>query len=279
MVPVRNDAAGAVAGCAVTLVRADLGHGHPPALRMVDLCIGAGERAVLIGPNGSGKTTLLHGIAGLLPPRSGTVRVLGAPPADRRADIAYVLQGARVGHSLPITVEEVVRMGHYPRLGLLGHMTAADKASAVSALERLDVADLRHHHLGELSGGQRQRVMVAQALVQRADLLLLDEPLTGLDLPTQTTIDDVLDEERARGATVVLSTHDLSDTEGADRVVLLSGRVVADGPPAEVLVAENLAEAYGGRLMRLGDGSVILDDGPHHDHDHEHDEGGVRFEG
>jgi manganese transport system ATP-binding protein len=267
MVPVRNDGPDAADRCAVTLKRADLGYGRPPALRAVDLCIGVGERAVLIGPNGAGKTTLLHGIAGLLSPVSGTVRVLGAPPADRRVDIAYVLQGARVGHSLPITVEEVVRMGHYPRLGLLGHMTAEDKASALAALDRLGVADLRHRHLGELSGGQRQRVVVAQALVQRAAVLLLDEPLTGLDLPTQQTIDDVLDEERARGATVVLSTHDLSDTEGADRVVLLSGRVVADGRPAEVLVADRLVEAYGGRLMRLGDGSVILDDGPHHDHD------------
>jgi len=199
------------------------------------------------------------------------VRVLGAAPADRRADIAYVLQGARVGHSLPITVEEVVRMGHYPRLGLLGPMSADDKASALAALDRLGVVDLRHRHLGELSGGQRQRVMVAQALVQRAAVLLLDEPLTGLDLPSQHTIDDVLDEERERGATVVLSTHDLSDTERADRVLLLSGRVVADGSPAEVLVADHLADAYGGRLMRLNDGSVILDDGSHHDHDHDGD--------
>ena len=271
MVPVRNDQAGSGSPAAIELVGVDLGRGHPPALRSVDLQVGTGERVVLIGPNGSGKTTLLHGIAGLLPPRAGTARVLGARPADRRAAIAYVLQGARVGHSLPITVEEVVRMGHYPRLGLLGHLTADDKAAALAALDRLDVIDLRHRHLGELSGGQRQRVMVAQALVQRAAVLLLDEPLTGLDLPSQQTIDEVLDEERDRGATVVLSTHDLADTEGADRVVLLSGRVVADGAPADVLVADHLAEAYGGRLMRLSDGSVILDDGPHHDHDHDGD--------
>ena len=269
MVPVRNDEAGPGSQVALELVGVDLGRGHLPALRSVDLHVGAGERVVLIGPNGSGKTTLLHGIAGLLPPRAGTVRVLGAPPADRRADIAYVLQGARVGHSLPITVEEVVRMGHYPRLGLLGRLTADDKDVALAALDRLDVIDLRHRHLGELSGGQRQRVMVAQALVQRAAVLLLDEPLTGLDLPSQQTIDDVFDEERDRGATVVLSTHDLADSEGADRVVLLSGRVVADGRPADVLVADHLAEAYGGRLMRLSDGSVILDDGSHHDHGHD----------
>jgi manganese transport system ATP-binding protein len=273
MVPVRNNPTEDGARAAVEMTGVDLGRGRPLALRAVDLVIGMGERVALIGPNGSGKTTLLDGIAGLLPPRSGTVLVLGGPPADHRADIAYVLQEARVGRSLPITVEEVARMGHHPRLGLLGRLSADDKETALAGLDRLDVVDLRHRHLGELSGGQRQRVMVAQALVQHAAVLLLDEPLTGLDLPSQGVIDDVLDEERDRGATVVLSTHDLADTATADRVVLLSGRVVANGPPAEVLVADRLAEAYGGRLMALTDGSVILDDGSHHSHaagGHEH---------
>jgi manganese transport system ATP-binding protein len=267
MVPVRNSATDGRPGAAIELTGVDLGRGRTRALRAVDLRIGTGERVALIGPNGSGKTTLLHGIAGLLPPRSGSLRVLGDPPADRRADIAYVLQGAQIGQSLPITVEEVVRMGHHPRLGLLGRLSADDKESALAGLDRLGAADLRHRHLGELSGGQRQRVMVAQALVQRAAVLLLDEPLTGLDLPSQQVIEDVLDEERERGATVVLSTHDLADTATADRVVLLSGRVVADGSPGEVLVADRLVDAYGGRLMRLTDGSVILDDGSHHSHE------------
>jgi ABC-type Mn2+/Zn2+ transport system ATPase subunit len=262
MVPVRNQDAVP----AVELRGVSLGHGVDLALAEVDLRFETGERIALIGPNGSGKTTLLHGIAGLLAPRAGAVRVFGAPPAQRRTQIAYVVQSARERQGLPVTVEEVVRMGHHPRLGLLGRLTEADKAAARSALDRLGVDDLCHRHLGELSGGQRQRVLIAQALVQRADLLLLDEPLTGLDLPSQHVIEDVLEGERDRGATVVVSTHDLAETADADRVVLLAGRVVAVGRPDDVLVADTLVEAYGGRLTRLPDGVVVLDDGSHHHH-------------
>jgi ABC-type Mn2+/Zn2+ transport system ATPase subunit len=122
--------------------------------------------------------------------------------------------------------------------------------------------------MGELSGGQRQRVFVAQGLAQAADVLLLDEPVSGLDLASADRIREVVAGERAAGRTVVVSTHDLAEAQTADHVVLLAGRVVAAGAPRAALTAATLAEAYGSRLVRLPGGALLLDDGAHHDHDH-----------
>lgn len=239
-----------------------LAYGPHLALAEASFSVPEGALAALIGPNGSGKSSLLRAVAGLLPSRTGTLEV---PARDRRGGVSLVLQTTDVDASLPITVTEAVAMGRYPRRGVLGRFRAADRRSVAGALERMDIADLARRQLHELSGGQRQRVLVAQGLAQEADLLLLDEPVTGLDVVSRGLIDTAVDIERAAGRTVVLSTHDLADARRADVVLLLATRVVAVGPPEEVLTDEPLREAYGGRLVPLGDGLVLIDD-PHHDH-------------
>lgn len=251
---------------AVRVRGAVLSRGGHVAVRVDELDIEAGTVTALVGPNGSGKSTLLHAIAGLLEPRPGTVEVLGTTPAEARRRVAYVLQAVAVTEHLPVTVGEVVAMGRYASLGVLGRRGAADRALVDSAIERLELGDLVRRHLGELSGGQRQRALVAQALAHDADLLLLDEPVTGLDLASMQRIRDVVAEERAAGRTVVVATHDLPEAQQADRVVLLAGRVVRAGRPAEAITKASLAEAYAGRLLQLDGDTVLLDDGAHHDH-------------
>jgi ABC-type Mn2+/Zn2+ transport system ATPase subunit len=237
-----------------------LAYGQRVALAASDFLIPAGELTALIGPNGSGKSTILNGIAGLLRPTAGQLRVPGteqSPPA-----LAYVLQSTQVNESMPVTVREVVGMGRYAELGPFRPFTARDHALCARALERLDIAALAGRHIGELSGGQRQRVFVAQGLAQAAGLLLLDEPTTGLDLPSAERIRSAISEERERGATVVLTTHELADAAAADWVLLLAGRVVAAGPPEEVLTAAHLEQAYGVSFRTEG-GRFFVDDAAH----------------
>jgi manganese transport system ATP-binding protein len=227
------------------------------ALDEITLALEAGRLTTLIGPNGSGKSTLLDVIAGLVPQHRGLIAVEG--------EVAYVLQSVHVNEVLPVTVREVVTMGRYSSRGLLGRVTVADRRLVSDTLDRLELGDLAHRHLGELSGGQRQRVFVAQALVQQAPILLLDEPVTGLDLASRQAILDVVLDEAAAGKLVVMSTHDLGEAAHGDEVILLANRLVAQGPPAEVLTTAHLAEAYRGRIVQLGDGAMVLDD-PHHHH-------------
>lgn len=240
--------------------RLELRRSGRTVLAVDELSLAAGTVTALVGPNGSGKSTLLHAMAGLLAPAAGTLTV--------RGDVAYVLQSMAATEHLPITVGEVVTMGRYGQRGPFGRLRPADRALVADALERLELGDLVRRPFGELSGGQRQRALVAQALAQDAAVLLLDEPLTGLDLASADRIHEVVEGERDRGRTVVVATHDLPEAQRADHVVLLAGRVVRAGPPGAVLTADALAEAYGGRLLRLGGGALLLDDGAHHDHGH-----------
>ena len=220
-----------------------------------------GAVTALIGPNGAGKSTVLHAIAGLLRPRSGSLDV----PARRSpSGVAYVLQATETNENLPITVRDTVTMGRYASAGLLRRLGRDDHDAIDAAMEALAITDLANRPLRELSGGQRQRAFVAQGLAQRAEVLLLDEPITGLDLNSRQHILDAIAAERAAGHAVLLSTHDLGDAAAADHLLLLGGRVVASGAPAEVLTESNLAAAYGGHLLRVGEGTLILDDHPHH---------------
>ncbi len=237
--------------------RVVLGYGDSIAVEASDFEIPAGAVTAIIGPNGAGKSTLLHAIAGLIEPIGGTLTV----PRLGDAGVAYVLQATRVNELTPITVGEVVGMGRYAHLGMFKPFGPKDRQLCVEAMQRVGVYDLRTRHLSELSGGQRQRVFVAQGLAQEADLLLLDEPITGLDLVSREYIVDVVQQERELGTTVVGTTHDLSEAAMADHVLLLAGRVVAQGPPEKVLTAEHLSDAYGIPLVE-SDG-VILDDAHH----------------
>jgi ABC-type Mn2+/Zn2+ transport system ATPase subunit len=177
-----------------------------------------------------------------------------------------VLQSTPANESLPVTVREVVTMARFARRGLFGRLTAGDRRAVDHALHRLELTDLADRHLRELSGGQRQRVLVAQGLAQDADLLLLDEPVTGLDLASRESIMGVVDEVRAVGGAVIVATHDLGDAERADHVVLLSGTVIAAGTPAQVITADNLQAAYRGRQVATQPGGLGLIDEHVHTH-------------
>jgi manganese transport system ATP-binding protein len=237
-----------------------LAYGDRVALDGASFAIPAGATVALVGPNGSGKSTLLRALAGLVPPRAGTLDV----PARRRTGaVALVLQATAVDRNLPITVHETVTMARYAVRGAFRPLRReTDRGAVRRALDRMDVADLGRRQLHELSGGQRQRVLVAQGLAQEAEVLLLDEPVTGLDAVSRERILAAVADERAAGRTVVVSTHDLDDARRCDLVMLLANRVVACGPPAEVLVGDVLAAAYGAHLLRLP-GFALLDD-PHH---------------
>jgi ABC-type Mn2+/Zn2+ transport system ATPase subunit len=237
-------------------------YGNRVALRDASFTVPRGVSVSLIGPNGSGKSTLLRALAGLVEPRTGTLDV---PARGRRGAVAFVLQTTDVDRTLPVTVHETVTMARYAERGPFGRLRPGDRAAVDAALERMGVADLARHQLHELSGGQRQRVLVAQGLAQGAELLLLDEPVTGLDVMSRDAILDAIADERAAGRTVLVSTHDLDDARRADLVMLLANRVVAFGPPDEVLTDGPLSVAYGGRVLRMADGLIVMDD-PHHDH-------------
>ena len=220
----------------------------------------------LVGSNGSGKTTLLHTIAGLLRPVAGRVTVLDRDPVEARGRVAYVLQATAVSAHLLVTVEEVVALARAARRGPVRRLRPTDRQIVRQAMERLDIADLARRQLAELSGGQRQRVFVAQGLAQQAAVLLLDEPVAGLDLPSADRIRNVVAAERDAGSTVLIATHDLDEAAGADEVVLLAGSVVAAGRPEDVLTPAHLRRAYGSSLLDLGDRLVALDDGAHGHH-------------
>jgi ABC-type Mn2+/Zn2+ transport system ATPase subunit len=236
-------------------------YGSVVALAPSSLRIEAGTSTALVGPNGSGKSTLLNLLAGLVRPTSGSIEVT---PGAR---IAFVAQHQHQHPWMPLRVADVLRMGRYGERGLLGRMRAADRRAIAEAAERLDVGALRRRPYGELSGGQRQRVLVAQALATGPDLLLLDEPITGLDLVSQERILQIIGEETARGTTVVLSTHHLGEAKRTDVVMLLAGCLLASGRPADVLRPELLAEAFGSRLVRDDRSTVVVDE---HGHAHDH---------
>lgn len=245
--------------------------------------IAAGRLVAVIGPNGSGKTTLLRAISGLEEIDHGHLVVLGSDPGRQRRKVAHVLQNTTVNDAVPLTVREVVAMGRYARLGPLRRFGAADHDAVTTAMERMEVADLAGRHLRELSGGQRQRVYVAQGLAQQAELLLLDEPVTGLDALSQERINEVMREEVAAGRTVVFTTHDVEAAASSDQVLLLATHVIAAGPPQAVLTAEHLGRAYGGRIFETSEGAVVLGEphqhGPaavrHRPHAHEHADDGA----
>ena len=251
-----------VNGAAIVASDLELRYGATQALANSSFAIPSGTVTAVIGPNGSGKSTMLNAIAGLLSPASGTITTT----ASTQKEIAYVLQSTRVNQALPVTVREVVSMGRYAMRGAYGRLTADDRHVVDEAMQRMGIDEIASKHLDELSGGQRQRVFVAQGLAQEHTILLLDEPLTGIDLAAAQAIDRVIHDERADGCTVVMTTHDLSEAQVADHVILLAGRVVAAGHPSDVLTRTNLAEAYGAALLHVDEGGQLFLDDPAHTH-------------
>jgi ABC-type Mn2+/Zn2+ transport system ATPase subunit len=237
-------------------------YGDHVALRSVDVSLPPGCVTAVIGPNGSGKTTLLRALSGLERPTVGEVVVLGRPAGSDHAAVAHVMQAQTVNDAVPVTVLETVRMGRYARRGLVGRLHADDHRAVDDAIDRMALRELVHRHLRELSGGQRQRVFVAQGLAQQAHLVLLDEPITGLDIVSQDRIERAVAEEVAAGRTVVMTTHDVATAARADHVLLLATHLVAAGAPDEVLTEDHLGHAYGGTAFRTAEGTLVIGD-PH----------------
>jgi iron complex transport system ATP-binding protein len=238
-----------------------LAYGRTIALAESSFAIPAGAVTAVIGPNGSGKSTVLNAIAGLMRPASGRLEL---PRRDGRAPgVAYVMQATKVNEALPVTAGEVVAMGRYAGKGMWRRFTEVDRDAIDRAMSAMALQDLADRHYGRLSGGQRQRVLVAQGLAQDHDILLLDEPLSGLDMPSAERIDAVIHDEYRHGRSVIVSTHDLAEARVADHVLLLSGRVVASGSPEEVLTAEHLTAAYGPSLLHVEELGLMIDDPAH----------------
>jgi manganese/zinc/iron transport system ATP- binding protein len=225
------------------------------ALEAVDLDLPAGRLVGVIGPNGSGKSTLLRSILGLVPHRRGSVMMDGGP-IDRQR-IAYVPQRDLVDWSFPISAAQVVMMGRFHHIGPVLGPRREDRAAVHEALERVGMRDLADRQIGSLSGGQQQRVFIARALVQAADVILLDEPMTGVDRGTEEAITALMQELRDSGSTVVYATHDLETAaDVSDLLCFVNGRVVAFGSPSETFTPHTLHETFGGEL-------VIVDAGDH----------------
>ena len=215
-------------------------YGRRPVLRGISARLPQGQITAIVGPNGAGKTTLIDAIAGVRPPASGTITHAG------RCRPAYVVQRSEAPDVLPISVRATVSMGRWPVRGRWRRLTAHDRTVVEDCMHRLGIQDLADDQLGTLSGGQRQRVLVAQGLAQQADLLLLDEPATGLDLGAQRGVEDAIRRYRADGGSVVRVTHDLAVAMQADHcVVLRDGTVAAAGDPAAVLTPEVVARTWG----------------------------------
>lgn len=218
------------------------------ALRHISFQLTLGERIALVGPNGAGKSTLFKLIVGIIKPSEGQVRVFGRPP-EKHTCIAYVPQRSQIDWSFPVTVEDVVMMGRVGQIGLFRRPRRADQDIVRESLDRVKVGHLSKRQIGELSGGQQQRVFIARALAQQAELLLLDEPLNGLDTPSQEGIFEVLDYLRQEAVTAVVATHDLElAAERFDRIMLLNKRIVAFDKPHKCLTPEHLVQAYGGTM-------------------------------
>ncbi|MEZ3160712.1 anchored repeat-type ABC transporter ATP-binding subunit [Microbacterium sp. BWT-B31] len=194
-----------------------------------------GELVGLLGPNGAGKTTLLRSILGLVPARSGTVRIDGRRPAEARSLVGYVPQRHEFAWDFPITVEEAVLTGRTARIGWMRRPKTADYRAADEALGRVGMAALRRRPVGELSGGQRQRVLVARALALAPTALLLDEPFTGLDMPSQELLTDLFTRLAREGHAVLMTTHDIAAAlHDCTRLCLINRRIIADGTTAQL---------------------------------------------
>ena len=228
------------------------GYNRTIALEDINIQVSPGEITGIIGPNGSGKSTLFRVILGLVRPWRGEVYVFSQPSALQRAMMGYMPQMELVDWDFPVTVGDVALMGRYGRLGLLRHPSKADRRASEEALERVGMAGLRKRLIGELSGGQRRRVLLARALADNPSLLLLDEPLAGLDATAQHQLLDIFKALQAEGATVVLSTQDLSCVSIAcHHAACLNRRLVAYGPPEDVLTEKVLSETFGTHLLMV----------------------------
>lgn len=218
----------------------------------IDYAAPAGKLVAIVGPNGAGKSTLIKSVLELVPLTDGQVRFFGQTYRQQRSRIGYVPQRTSVDWDFPVNALDVVTMGLYRKIGWFRPVTRAFRQQALAALERVGLAEFAGRQISELSGGQQQRVFLARALVQDADLYLMDEPFAGVDAATERAIVELLRELRSRGKSALVVHHDLQTVaEYFDEVLLLNVRLVASGPVDQVFTAENLRKTYGGKLALL----------------------------
>jgi ABC-type Mn2+/Zn2+ transport system ATPase subunit len=231
----------------------NLAGGYAPgtdAITDVSFALEPGTIAAVLGPNGGGKTTLFRALLAELPLRHGTVELAARP--------AYVPQTDRTRHDFPVSALDVVVMGAYARTPAWRRVARADRDAAKATLERVGLADRARAHFGSLSGGQRQRVLIARALLQDSQVILLDEPLSGVDATSAARIDELFAELRAEGRVLLVATHDVEQARRWDRVVCLNGRQIAFGAPAETLTTDVLRRTYGDELVILPGGEQAI---------------------
>ena len=230
------------------------------ALEDITFHLHEGERIAVVGPNGAGKSTLFKVVAGVLQPNAGKVDIFGSRPHEHIC-IAYIPQRNQVDWNFPVSVADVVMMGRSAKLGPLNWPHKQDWEYVYHALETVELSDLATRQIGQLSGGQQQRMFIARALAQEAELMLMDEPLSGLDTPSQEGLLNLLDTLRNQHVTVMVATHDLDQAaRHFDRIMLLNRRMIAFDEPQRVLHTENLLQAYGGRLKVDSQGATIVVD-------------------
>jgi manganese/iron transport system ATP-binding protein len=230
------------------------------ALEDITFHLHEGERIAIVGPNGAGKSTLIKAVAGVLQPHAGEVNIFGSRPGAHVC-IGYIPQRNQVDWAFPVSVADVVMMGRSAKLGPFNWPRKRDWDFVQHALETVELHDLANRQIGQLSGGQQQRMFIARALAQEAELMLMDEPLTGLDTPAQEGLLDLLDRLKQEKVTVMVATHDLDQAATHfDRIMLLNHRIVEFGEPKIVMQTENLLKAYGGRMRIEPLGTMLVDD-------------------
>lgn len=245
-----------------------------PALDNLSFTVPAGAKVAVIGPNGAGKSTLFKALVGLLPVKTGQIRIHGQPIGSYHECVAYVPQREDVDWRFPLTVEDLVMMGRFGKLGWLKKPGLVDRRIVQRSLEQMGIAGLAKHSINELSGGQQQRAFLARAIAQEPHILLMDEPFTGVDYSTQEAVLLFLDGLHEQGVTIMVSTHDLTLAANsfAD-ILLIKKQLISYGPPDQALNRHTLAEAFGGQVYQLADGTAVVDeccppDEDHHTHLH-----------
>jgi ABC-type Mn2+/Zn2+ transport system ATPase subunit len=239
----------------------EVGYGGPPVLSDVSFTVRPGNRIAVVGPNGGGKTTLFRALLGELPPLRGSI--------DIAARVAIVAQTERSRLDFPVTALDVALMGTIRSVPWYRRPGRAERKRALEALGAVGSRDLANHSFGDLSGGQRQRILIARALVQEAQLLLLDEPFTGLDAVSAERLEQLLTELARAGRGLLIATHDVEQARAWDLVLCLNRRQIAFGPPDEALTRETLAATYGGAVVTIpATGERVLLPADHHGHEH-----------
>jgi len=252
------------------VLRLTLRYNGRAALEDITFHLHEGERVAVVGPNGAGKSTLFKVIAGVLQPQSGEVNIFGSRPRGHVC-IGYIPQRTQVDWAFPVSVADVVMMGRSAKLGPLNWPHKKDWEVVHHALETVEISNLAARQINQLSGGQQQRMFIARALAQEAELMLMDEPLSGLDTPAQEGLLNLLDRLKTENVTVMVATHDLDQAANHfDRIMLLNHRLIAFGYPDEVLHTDNLLQAYGGRLKPVDGQNILSVDDCCDDGEHEH---------